>query len=109
MPRTGIDPFTHQAYPDRAGTSVTENNWLRSWTHTLYLWYAEVPDQDPALFTAERPQPRRHLQAHVAVRHGAGQPPDIGDGAGDRAPFEHGEESVGAGDFGIHGGQVLSA
>jgi hypothetical protein len=50
-PRTGTDPFTHQAYPDQPGTSVTENNWLRSWTHELYLWYAEVPDQDPALFT----------------------------------------------------------
>ena len=36
---------------DVAGSILLENNWLRSWTHELYLWYREVPDQNPADFT----------------------------------------------------------
>ena len=50
VPRTGIDPGTNMAYPDRSGTLLDENNWLRSWTNELYLWYSEVVDQNPALF-----------------------------------------------------------
>ena len=34
---------------DVQGSSLTENNWLRSWTNDLYLWYDEVVDRDPAL------------------------------------------------------------
>ena len=30
---------------------VGENNWLRSWTNDLYLWFDEVVDRNPALFT----------------------------------------------------------
>jgi carboxyl-terminal processing protease len=47
-PRTGTDPTTGRAFPDKAGSTLAENNWLRSWTHELYLWYREVPDLDPA-------------------------------------------------------------
>ena len=47
-PRTGTDPTTGRAYPDRPGSALTENNFLRSWTHELYLWYREVPDRNPA-------------------------------------------------------------
>jgi carboxyl-terminal processing protease len=36
---------------DMQGTTLSENNWLRSWTNELYLWYREVPDQDPGLFS----------------------------------------------------------
>ena len=50
-PRSGTDPYTHMPYPDVAGTSVDENNWLRSWTNELYLWYREVPDLNPASYT----------------------------------------------------------
>jgi carboxyl-terminal processing protease len=50
-PRTGTDPYTHQAYPDRPGSTVDENNWLRSWTHQLYFWYDEVQDANPALYS----------------------------------------------------------
>ena len=50
-PRTGVDPFSHMAYPDRAGMILDENNWLRSWTNDLYLWFNEVTDQNPAMFT----------------------------------------------------------
>lgn len=51
MPRTGIDPVSNQAYPDRAGSVLDENNWLRSWNNDLYLWFDEVVDQDPANYT----------------------------------------------------------
>jgi len=50
-PRSGTDPYTKQAYPDQPGSTLDENNWLRSWTHELYLWYDEVQDVDPGLYT----------------------------------------------------------
>ncbi|HEV7433119.1 MAG TPA: hypothetical protein VGN77_08745, partial [Steroidobacteraceae bacterium] len=43
-PRAGADPITGRAYPDRPGNTLDENNWLRSWTHDLYLWFDEVRD-----------------------------------------------------------------
>ena len=30
------------------GSTLSENNYLRSWTNELYLWYSEVPDMNPA-------------------------------------------------------------
>src|SRR6266851_66153 len=51
MPRSGTDPHTGQPYPDRSGSTLAENHWLRSWTNHLYLWYGEVRDQDPANFS----------------------------------------------------------
>jgi carboxyl-terminal processing protease len=50
-PRTGTDPFTDLAYPDVQGSVVSENNWLRSWSHDLYLWYDEIVDRNPANYT----------------------------------------------------------
>jgi hypothetical protein len=44
---------TGKAFPDRQGKLLDELNWLRSWTNDLYLWYAEVPDQNPATFTSD--------------------------------------------------------
>jgi C-terminal processing protease CtpA/Prc len=38
---------------DRPGTALDEKNWLRSWTNDLYLWFSEVPDQDPAGFASD--------------------------------------------------------
>lgn len=32
---------------DRAGSTLIEKFWLRSWTDETYLWYDEVPDTDP--------------------------------------------------------------
>jgi hypothetical protein len=52
-PRSGIDPATGDPFPDRAGIVLDQNNWLRSWTNELYLWYSEVPDQNPAGFPTE--------------------------------------------------------
>jgi carboxyl-terminal processing protease len=37
---------------DRQGTRADENNWLRSWTNELYLWYGEVTDRDPSLYSS---------------------------------------------------------
>jgi carboxyl-terminal processing protease len=50
-PRSGTDPTTGIAYPDARGSTLDENNWLRSWTNELYLWYREVPDLDPASYS----------------------------------------------------------
>lgn len=50
MPRRGTDPVTGVAYPDMAGSTLDEDNWLRSWTNDLYLWFDEVTDQNPSLF-----------------------------------------------------------
>ena len=50
-PRTGTDPATGRAFPDRAGSTLTENSFLRSWTNELYLWYREVPDLNPASYS----------------------------------------------------------
>jgi carboxyl-terminal processing protease len=50
-PRTGTDPITNVAYPDVQGTATDENNFLRSWTHQLYLWFDQVPDLDPSQYT----------------------------------------------------------
>ena len=49
-PRAGDDPDGNP-WPDVQGTALDEKNWLRSWTHELYLWYDEVPDVDPATGT----------------------------------------------------------
>ncbi len=52
MPRTGVDPFNNNApYPDRAGSVLYENNWLRAWTNDLYLWFDEVIDKNPANYS----------------------------------------------------------
>jgi carboxyl-terminal processing protease len=50
-PRSGTDPATKKPYPDVQGSTLTENNWLRSWTNELYLWYNEVTDLDPSLYS----------------------------------------------------------
>ncbi|WP_412727634.1 S41 family peptidase [Alteromonas sp. D210916BOD_24] len=50
-PRSGTDPFTGTAYPDTQGTAMDEKLWLRTWTNDTYLWYDEVPDNDPSLYS----------------------------------------------------------
>jgi carboxyl-terminal processing protease len=49
-PRGGIDPATQLSYPDVQGLALDENNWLRSWSNDLYLWYDEIADQNPENF-----------------------------------------------------------
>lgn len=48
-PRSGTNPITNVRYPDKNGSTLTENNWLRSWSNDLYLWYDEIVDRDPGL------------------------------------------------------------
>ncbi|MFO1465042.1 MAG: S41 family peptidase [Steroidobacteraceae bacterium] len=50
-PRTGTNPATGAAWPDKAGSVLTENNWLRSWSNDLYLWYGEIVDRDPGNYS----------------------------------------------------------
>ncbi|MDP5213515.1 S41 family peptidase [Pseudoalteromonas tunicata] len=51
-PRTGNDPYNqNQPYPDKSGSQQHEKMWLRSWSNDTYLWYRELPDNDPANFT----------------------------------------------------------
>ena len=50
VPRTGIDPSTDEPYLDQPGEFRDENDWLRSWSNELYLWYDEIEDVDPALY-----------------------------------------------------------
>ena len=38
-------------FPDGQGSTLDENNWLRSWSHELYLWYDEIVDEDPASYS----------------------------------------------------------
>jgi hypothetical protein len=49
-PRSGIDPATNQPFVDVQGTTLDENNYLRSHSDNTYLWYSEIVDQDPGLF-----------------------------------------------------------
>ena len=48
-PRTGTG-YDGKPFADKAGRTVDENNWLRSWTNDTYLWYDEVPDLDPTRY-----------------------------------------------------------
>ena len=49
-PRSGNNPATGRSYPDIQGTVLDENNFLRSLTDEVYLWYDEVADRDPGLY-----------------------------------------------------------
>lgn len=59
-------------YRDVQGTSTDENNWLRSWTNDFYLWYREVPDQNPANFAT----PAYFELLKTAATTPSGQPKD---------------------------------
>ena len=46
------DPVSGETYPDMAGETLDENNWLRSWSNDTYLWYDEIVDRNPALYSS---------------------------------------------------------
>ena len=50
-PRSGTDPQTGLPYNETRGTATDENNFLRSWSNDLYLWYNEIVDRDPGQYT----------------------------------------------------------
>ena len=47
-PRTGTDPATGNPFVDRAGSTLEDKFWQRSWNNRTYLWYNEVTDVDPS-------------------------------------------------------------
>jgi hypothetical protein len=48
-PRSGTNPQSGLPYNETLGTATDENNFLRSWSNNLYLWYNEIVDRDPSL------------------------------------------------------------
>ena len=60
-PRSGTNPANGLPYADIQGSATDENNWLRSWSNELYLWYNEIIDRDPGLYATPRVL-RRHLE-----------------------------------------------
>lgn len=44
-------PRTGSNFDDRVGSSMDEKMWLRSFSDDVYLWYNEIPDQNPAPFS----------------------------------------------------------
>jgi hypothetical protein len=50
--RTGVD-IEGNPFPDKPGSTLQEEFYLRSWTHETYLWNTEVVDQDPHGFTTD--------------------------------------------------------
>jgi len=50
-PRSGINPATGLPFPDVQGETVDENNFLRSYSNDTYLWYDEITDRDPGLYS----------------------------------------------------------
>jgi C-terminal processing protease CtpA/Prc len=50
-PRSGTNPLTGMPYVDTQGSATTENHWLRSFSNDLYLWYSEIVDRDPSLYS----------------------------------------------------------
>ena len=50
-PRQGIAPYNGQPYPDEQGSYVDENVFLRSFSNNYYLWYDEITDRNPMLYT----------------------------------------------------------
>jgi C-terminal processing protease CtpA/Prc len=50
-PRSGTNPETGAPYNEIQGAVIDENNWLRSWSNDLYLWYDEIVDRDPGRHT----------------------------------------------------------
>ena len=65
-------PRTGGSFPDRQGSATDENNWLRSWSNELYLWYDEITDQNPRNFTT----PEYFIRMVTAERTASGAEKD---------------------------------
>ncbi len=74
-PRSGTDSVTNAHYPDVQGTATDENNYLRSWTHQLYLWFDQVPDLDPSQYATANYFPLLKDRGEDGIRSGRGQVP----------------------------------
>ncbi|MBC7470362.1 MAG: peptidase S41 [Ramlibacter sp.] len=73
-PRTGIDPYTGQRYPDRPGNLEQEKNWVRAWIDETYLWYDEIPSTIRT-FTYASPQ-SLFADLHTTALTPSGKPRD---------------------------------
>nr|WP_175443223.1 S41 family peptidase [Vibrio sonorensis] len=52
-PRLGLDPYnSYRSYPDKSGSALHEKMYLRAFSNENYLWYDEIPDEDPNLFSS---------------------------------------------------------
>lgn len=45
-----LNPRSGGSFNDAQGNAADENEWLRAWSHDLYLWYNEIADADPEAF-----------------------------------------------------------
>lgn len=45
-----LNPRNSGGFNDTQGNTFDENEWLRAWSHDLYLWYDEIVDIDPQTF-----------------------------------------------------------
>jgi C-terminal processing protease CtpA/Prc len=68
-PRSGTNPQSGTPYNETRGTATDENNFLRSWSNDLYLWYNEIVDRDPGLHTT--PDYFNLLKTDAATASGA--------------------------------------
>lgn len=50
--RNVVNPLTGNNYRDTQGRELDEKNWLRSWSNDVYLWYNEISDKNPSLYSA---------------------------------------------------------
>ncbi len=52
-PRSGVNQVNSNNFPDIQGTTLDENNYLRSYSNNTYLWYDEIVDRDPFLYSTQ--------------------------------------------------------
>ncbi len=62
-------PRTSNSFNDSQGTTLDENQWLRSLSNEIYLWYDEIEDRNPANFTT--PQYFELLKTEAITPSGA--------------------------------------
>lgn len=51
-PRVGKSQYTGVTFPDKQGSLLHEQLWLRSWSNRTYLWYRELSDLNPAGYSS---------------------------------------------------------
>ena len=87
--RTGRD-IRGNTFPDRAGSTLREMFWQRSYSDETYLWYDEITDRNPAQFTDKIAY---FDELRTAARTPSGAPKDQFHGTADTA--EYLQQSVG--------------
>ena len=72
VPREGLDA-DENPFPDRLGSTLDENNWLRSWSNDTYLWYDEIEDRDPDC--CDTPTYFQHMKTDATTDSGRDKDP----------------------------------